>query len=453
MLWIYINNQGVAECVVNVGNRIRQGDRIPLFVVLEGQQTDSAICSINRIAYLKPGAKEFVNIPDIDTEHSVTKTFVLDDPSKANSVFIGGQEYTGFEAVAPKPSTSFEGNGGHVAFEIVLQNNATAEFIHAQTVSVFVEPTYGKHGTTITSEDYSALVNLIRSMDLKVSYPMIPVAENGVSTIDGKPGPIISCGKAMGFVRGVLKVYVPGLKDGQSAPSQDEEDDGYASMVTVATNAIGLTVNCEIMGRDQYGNDIRMRVNGANEGIISVDAKISDLQISGDELVRLTYFGTCPAYVAFLDFTTEYDGVVSVIGVTSSCEQVGPDYDPQNMVEITLVPLPDDESKAYLDFKFKVYKAVKIGGSTANVDITGRPSGTDPYAAVEVHESGPDSDNKYGMHFDFTLGVPQGANGIVTESSGMIGFQVIDGQLWAYTPGEGLPGVEINDQGQLVYTY
>ena len=48
----------------------------------------------------------------------------------------------------------------------------------------------------------------------------------------------------------------------------------------------------------------------------------------------------------------------------------------------------------------------------------------------------------------------RGSDGVITDTSGVIGFQVnADGQLIAYTPGSDSPGLSIDGNGQLIYTY
>lgn len=80
------------------------------------------------------------------------------------------------------------------------------------------------------------------------------------------------------------------------------------------------------------------------------------------------------------------------------------------------------------------------------------PSGTDAGASVNCNATGPDTAKV--MNFDFTFYIPKGADGVITSSSGFIGFQIVDGQLTATTqeddPSEYLT---INSSGQLIYTY
>jgi hypothetical protein len=44
-------------------------------------------------------------------------------------------------------------------------------------------------------------------------------------------------------------------------------------------------------------------------------------------------------------------------------------------------------------------------------------------------------------------------NAVLVETSGMYGFQVIDGDLWLSYSGESQPDFEINNNGELVYKY
>ena len=80
------------------------------------------------------------------------------------------------------------------------------------------------------------------------------------------------------------------------------------------------------------------------------------------------------------------------------------------------------------------------------------PSGTDAAANVNCNAEGPDTAKV--MNFDFTFYIPKGADGVMTSAPGVIGFQVVNGQLMA-TVKQGDPSdyLTINSSGQLIYTY
>lgn len=167
MLWIYINNQGNVECQVNVGNLIRQGNRIPLFVVLEGQNTvpQTMIWRLADVGYLKPSAKEFIYLYEGNNPVQTEKTFQLNNPSQANSHFIGGQKYEGYEVWIPADATNFPANGGHVGLSFLMKD-VDNRGVFADSIAVYVEPTQGMHPITITAEDYATLINLFRSSNV-----------------------------------------------------------------------------------------------------------------------------------------------------------------------------------------------------------------------------------------------------------------------------------------------
>lgn len=51
---------------------------------------------------------------------------------------------------------------------------------------------------------------------------------------------------------------------------------------------------------------------------------------------------------------------------------------------------------------------------------------------------------------------PQGENGadaVVTDTTAVLGFQIVDGNLICYHYADGVPPVSINDNGELVYSY
>lgn len=80
------------------------------------------------------------------------------------------------------------------------------------------------------------------------------------------------------------------------------------------------------------------------------------------------------------------------------------------------------------------------------------PPGSPAGASVRASELSPNT----AKVFYFTFGIPRGADGVVAESQGVIGFYVNQsGQLVANAPGNEDPSsyLSINSSGQLVYTY
>ena len=461
MLWVYINNQGVAECVVNVGNKIRQGDAIKLFICLEGQQSQSALYQVNRVAYLKPTAKEFISTDVTIAQNS--HEFKLGDPSQANSYFTANNPdpYIGYDVYIPSDATNFDANGGHVAFEIVLINPSTGEYLHAQTVSTYVEPTFGKHGNKITSQDYSTLVDMLRLSNFQYYVPMTADAENGVTAIVDNEllSPVLVIGETMGFVRGALNVDTTALVDDAQSTSEDEENDGYATMAYISVASADLVVNANFVGRDNHGNDIRMRVNGADGASINVDANISDLRQSGDDDIILSYFGTCPVLNQILDFSSiAQEGVVEIINATATSEAVASDYSGE-LVTVTVERLPSDPSKGFLAFSFKIPRGERgsdgtdgVDGRAAgfnepsiNVNVTTLQSGTTGGGSGSISQQGPDHNNNYTLGFNFDLQIPKGADGVVTTSGGALGFQVdpTTGQLILFSSDGGDHGLHL----------
>ena len=91
-----------------------------------------------------------------------------------------------------------------------------------------------------------------------------------------------------------------------------------------------------------------------------------------------------------------------------------------------------------------------FGSITYNTETVTRESGTDATAVVMVTTNGPNEAKN--MNFAFQFAIPRGANGVVTDSSGVIGFQVINGVLYA-TTSEDSPDLHINSDGQLVFDF
>lgn len=95
--------------------------------------------------------------------------------------------------------------------------------------------------------------------------------------------------------------------------------------------------------------------------------------------------------------------------------------------------------------------AAGIASATASASATTGASGTSAGATVTPSVSGPDTGKAF--DFAFTFQIPKGADGVVTDAMGAIGFQVdANGQLIAYTS-SGTPNLAIDSNGQLIYTY
>lgn len=96
-------------------------------------------------------------------------------------------------------------------------------------------------------------------------------------------------------------------------------------------------------------------------------------------------------------------------------------------------------------------QAAGISSATASATATTGASGTSAGASVTPSVSGPDTGKSF--DFAFTFQIPKGADGVVTDAMGAIGFQVdANGQLIAYTA-SGTPNLTIDSNGQLIYTY
>lgn len=165
MLWIHINNTGVIDCYVNVGNKLRQGNPFDAFVVVDGDYSEGSdnppIWELAFVNYVKPTAESFVHNGVTEDDDVTQETFELGSPSQANSYFIGGQSYYGKKVHFSSEATSFQGNGGHMAILFAMQRT-DGEVERSETLSVFLEPTYGNKNTPLNLNDYNELIQLYK---------------------------------------------------------------------------------------------------------------------------------------------------------------------------------------------------------------------------------------------------------------------------------------------------
>lgn len=165
MLWVWFDRQGVAKCVVNVGNKIRQGDSFKLAIYVEGANEGDAQWEVLAVEYMTPNSvsPSFADGLTLDTR---SETFSLGNPSQANYYFKDGQTYEVWECEIPSEATDFPGNGGTIGIKVTLTDDASSSDGSAQKrmeiVSQYVEPTYGNKPTRLTDGDYSRLLRLCR---------------------------------------------------------------------------------------------------------------------------------------------------------------------------------------------------------------------------------------------------------------------------------------------------
>ena len=166
MLWIYFDRQGVAKCKVNVGNKIRQGDEVPLSIYLEGTNDGTNNWKVYNVAYITPNATSLESATAAEDTGLVEETFSLGNPSEANFYFKNGETYKVYEATLPEEATSFGGNGGHIAIKITLGLDDDQQ--RMETISQYVEPTYGNKATNITDQEYAKLISLYDNYDPRI---------------------------------------------------------------------------------------------------------------------------------------------------------------------------------------------------------------------------------------------------------------------------------------------
>ena len=164
MLWIHIGNDGVLDCKVNVGNRIRQGDGFDVF--LSTENNGIATYEVEGLGYVKPGSDEVSNL-NVTVEKS-SQTFYLGSPSQANAFFRNGVEYDGYLGSIPSDATTFYANGGHIQLLIYISKDGGVTQ-HAENATIFVEPTYGKHYMGISCNDYEYLMEILGKHESDIS--------------------------------------------------------------------------------------------------------------------------------------------------------------------------------------------------------------------------------------------------------------------------------------------
>ncbi len=169
MLWVYFDRQGVAKCMVNAGNKIRQGDSFELAVYLEGtNEGASAGWEVQNVSWTVAAEKEPHSVQSAIQSRS--ETFRLNDPSKANFYFADGKAYKVWVAEIDEEATEAAASGtdkrgGHVAIVITLADSSTGAQKRNEVISAFVEPTYGSKPTRMTSNDYDRLISLYTNYD------------------------------------------------------------------------------------------------------------------------------------------------------------------------------------------------------------------------------------------------------------------------------------------------
>ena len=160
MIWIHINNQGGIDCIVNEGNRPRQGNEIVIF------------CNYDYEEWEPNGAEYFQFANKTWTAQNVTvsaqrqATFNLGNPAMANSYFLNGNQYTIKEIRIPAEASASI-NGGHLLVSIKMASddpNAPS----VDNLSIDIEPTFGKFRTLVTQDELNAMLYWKNEIDTLV---------------------------------------------------------------------------------------------------------------------------------------------------------------------------------------------------------------------------------------------------------------------------------------------
>lgn len=439
MLWVYINNQGVAECKVNVGNRIRQGNSFYVFVCVEGQQDDpqTMVWSLQDIGYLKPYADEFVYLYDNEDIVQTEEEFNLNNPSQANSYFIGGRTYKGYKLLIPAVATTFPSNGGHLALSFLMMD-IEGHGTYADTVSVYVEATQGMHQTSIGADDYATLINLFRASN----------------------------------------VFNIGAKDNLLFLN-----DYYGASQSIYFTVDGVPYICLISFDEETGETTQTLISISEEGLMTAQVRKFDgehwsvwsEQYFLDEITSIEETAVSGREHTYTIYTKSHPDGAGTFVVTDG---ITPHINPENKhwmfgdVDSGIVAEGEDGLTPYIDPTTKHWMigstdtGVRAEGLDAGiasdvqtaVNITTLEPGQQAFAQVSATASGPDDAKVFG--FSFNLGIPKGADGVLTQSSGVIGFQInSDGNLIMVPSGLAVPNVRVVDDasdpnnGCLVYTF
>lgn len=461
MLWVYINRQGDAECIVNVGNKIRQGDGFKMFIVLWGMNgeaenvPDASLFSVQNVRYLAAPNLSFVMADYTPTV--AVNTFYLDNPVQANNKFISQTSYSGYLVDIPAEATSAAVNGGNIAIEInMLDNNG---FAHAQTISVYVQPTYGAKQTNISMTDYNLIIDLLKQSNFLLSFAMTVDTNNGAHVLEDDP-PTIFLSKQLGFVHGKISISRNELNDAHSAIPSDQ-DDGFATIAYLDSDNVVLKIPATIFGRDQNGNDVQFRLNNGSGNRINLDVYIDDIQdTSGtnSDTDVVTFFGTCWIDAEYLDFTQGTTSGRVISAVTASAVELPSSSQPT--VDVELVSSDVDDNSATMNFEFGIPKGEKgdtgaagaaagIGRVTAHGSATQSPT-NEVSVAAGVTTSGTNASKNFDFSFAFNLPTM-----ITITDVGAIAFSVgNNGHLYVHTATDSASGLSIDQNtGHLILTY
>lgn len=163
MLWVHIADDGTADCLVNDGNKLRQGNSFELFVVSgRGEsKNEPKQYALNDVAYIKPSELEYSTDGVAIEQFESMKTFYTDDVNKLGSFFVNQKDYWGRKVFIPEQATTFNGNGGHISLKISMFHGE--EVVYVDNLSLYVMPTYGKTPTLITKTEYQNILNKIQT--------------------------------------------------------------------------------------------------------------------------------------------------------------------------------------------------------------------------------------------------------------------------------------------------
>ena len=415
MLWVYINNQGTAQCVVNMGNKIRQGDAVKLFIVFPQEASDFISLEDQLVSYIKPGATEYTAV-NVSCEEASFE-FTLGNPSQANSFFTGGTTYDGWLITLPEDATSFDGNGGHVGVSLVVENSMS-ESVHTEVIDFYVEPTYGKKWNKMTATDYATLLKLIKSSNVfnvgvKDSLAFLDLYRGESSAICF----VYNDATYLAFI-----TY--------------DEDSGDTKQTILSVSADNLLFS---QSRTYSDGEWGEWTDEALLDEITSIVRTSGTGAAGTDDTYTIYTKANPEGIATFTVHNGRDGVDGLTPYINPSDKHWMIGNVDTGVVAEGVDGIDGDDAGFAN-------------PNATAEASSLPSGAPPTVIATVSASGPDTAKEF--QFSFTFGIPKGADGVITEANGLIGFQ-IDSQghlIMTYSGGDA-PNLSINSQGHLIYTY
>lgn len=462
-MYLLFNESGNVTTAIPHGQIVRQGNGFDLFLCFPD---DPKFMNLRpSVHYTNAGTMTTVGVND-EPWGTYGDAFKRYEPNEAIFGFKEGWKYITYH-VSIGPEYGVTERYGQITLLVRIYRGG-GEVVYQAPITVNVIKTFGSLKTEnddlISKSEYDKLVAYVRENTTVFAFPF--KESNGV-TYNGDVA--IMAWTGAGNIFGNVSFPNPFVHD-------DWVEIGRIDGATVDLKQDDV----HFFGKDEEGSDVEFKLV-EDEGDGHTSLKIHKGDYSG---ATVSFMAPCALNLSTYEIYDEAsDRSYRIAGLKVGNVETVDDPSEQSAT-VSWEEVPGEASDARIaKFDFKLLRGEKglkgdrgdvgpqgergpqgeqgatgqqgpageIEGMTASATARGLDSGVSPYSSVSVVNGGTPTNRSFNMTFDF--GIPKGADAVVTDAMGAIGFQVVDGKLMAFYAGSESPDMTIDENGRLIYEY